>query len=147
MDQKVVRRVRQINSLDIHVGRRVKQRRMQLAMSQGKLGEHLKLTFQQVQKYENGNNRISAGLLPYIAKALGVTITYFFEGIESELPNAQPRSAEEESRRLVMEFISSGEGASLIGAFLKITDPKVRRRTLNLVKSLVVEESDEPGQE
>ena len=119
---------------------------MQLAMSQGKLGEHLKLTFQQIQKYETGTNRISAGLLPYIAKALGVTITYFFEGIEFELPNAQPRSPEEESRRLVMEFISSGEGANLIGAFLKITDPKVRRRTLNLVKSLTAEESDEPEQ-
>jgi transcriptional regulator with XRE-family HTH domain len=146
VDQKVVHRVRQIDPLDVHVGRRVKQRRMQLAMSQGKLGEHLKLTFQQVQKYENGTNRISAGLLPYIAKALAVTITYFFEGIESELPNAQPRSAEEESRRLVMEFVSSSEGANLIRAFLKITDPKVRRRTFNLVKSLVAEEPDEPGQ-
>jgi transcriptional regulator with XRE-family HTH domain len=120
---------------------------MQLAMSQGKLGGHLRLTFQQVQKYENDTNRISAGLLPHIAKALGVTIAYFFDGIDSELSNAQPRSAEEEERRLIMEFISSGEGANLIGAFLKITDPKIRRRTLYLVKSLTSEESDEQGQE
>jgi transcriptional regulator with XRE-family HTH domain len=147
VDQKVVRRAQRMTHLDVHVGRRVKQRRMQLTLSQAKLGERLKLTFQQIQKYENGTNRISAGLLPSIANALGVTITYFYEGMDPGLPSAEPRNAEEESARLVMEFVSSNEGAHLIGAFSSIRDAKVRKHVLNLVKSLTNEETDEPDQE
>lgn len=146
MDQKIVRRARQINPIDIHVGSRVRDRRVRLAMSQGKLGEYLGLTFQQIQKYEKGGNRIGAGRLLLVARVLGVEIAYFYEGIEPGLSGAEPRSAEEQSARLVTEFVSSSDGAHLIRAFTKITDAKIRKRVVNLVKSLAQEESVEPDE-
>jgi transcriptional regulator with XRE-family HTH domain len=129
--------------IDGYVGSRVRDRRMHLDMSQEKLGKFLGLSFQQIQKYEKGTNRIGAGLLPHVAKALGVAITYFYEGIEPGLPNAKPRCPEEETARLVMKFISSTEGAHLIRTFMKIKDAKVRKRMLNLVNSFVQEGSVE----
>jgi transcriptional regulator with XRE-family HTH domain len=116
-------------------------------MGQGELGKLLGLSFQQVQKYEKGTNRIGAGLLPHVAKALGVAITYFYEGIEPGLPSAEPRSAEEESARLVMEFVSSNEGTQLIRALMKIRDTKIRKRVLNLMRELAQEGSVEPDRE
>lgn len=112
---------------------------MLIGMSQEKLGELLGLTFQQVQKYEKGVNRIGAGRLFQVAHILGVPIDYFYEGVSSgeHAPGfAEPGSASPP----VMEFLSSGEGLQLSLAFMKIRDPKVRKRVLDLVKSLSAEE-------
>jgi len=103
-------------------------------MSQERLGELLGLTFQQVQKYEKGVNRIGAGRLFEIARILGVPIFYFYEGVSEQLANA-PGFAETESPP-VLEFVSSGEGLQLSLAYMRIKDPKVRKRVLDLVKSL-----------
>ena len=122
------------NPIDAQVGNRVRIRRMLIGMSQEKLGDLLGLTFQQVQKYEKGVNRIGAGRLFEIARILGVPIDFFYDGVASSadtLASAAPP---------VMEFVSSGEGLQLSLAFMKIKDLKVRKRVLDLVKSLADEE-------
>jgi transcriptional regulator with XRE-family HTH domain len=121
------------NPIDAQVGNRVRIRRMLIGMSQEKLGDHLGLTFQQVQKYEKGVNRIGAGRLFEIARILGVPIDFFYDGVAT----AEGVSA---AAPPVMEFVSSGEGLQLSLAFMKIRDPKVRKRVLDLVKSLADEE-------
>ena len=112
---------------------------MLIGMSQEKLGDMLGLTFQQVQKYEKGVNRIGAGRLYEIARILGVPIDFFYEGVSG---SAEGGIAVSEGVP-VMEFVSSGEGLQLSLAFMKIKDPKVRKRVLDLVKSLAEEESSE----
>jgi transcriptional regulator with XRE-family HTH domain len=109
-------------------------RRMMIGMSQERLGELLGLTFQQVQKYEKGVNRIGAGRLFEIARILGVPIYYFYESVSDQLPGS-PGFAENETPP-VLEFVSSGEGLQLSLAYMRIKDPKVRKRVLDLVKSL-----------
>jgi len=103
-------------------------------MSQERLGELLGLTFQQVQKYEKGVNRIGAGRLFEIARILGVPIQYFYESVTEQLAGA-PGFAERDSQP-VLEFVSSGDGLQLSLAYMRIKDPKVRKRVLDLVKSL-----------
>ncbi len=110
---------------------------MMIGMSQERLGDLLGLTFQQVQKYEKGVNRIGAGRLFEIARILGVPIHYFYEGVADQLTEAQG-FAENESPP-VLEFVSSGEGLQLSLAYMRIKDPKVRKRVLDLVKSLAEE--------
>jgi transcriptional regulator with XRE-family HTH domain len=128
---------KQANPVDVQVGNRVRIRRMLIGMSQEKLGEMLGLTFQQVQKYEKGVNRIGAGRLYDVSRILGVPIDYFYEGI-----HAQPPGVAEDGAPPVMEFVSSGEGLQLSLAFMKIKDGKVRKRVLDLVKSLAEEEAE-----
>jgi transcriptional regulator with XRE-family HTH domain len=132
---------KQANPIDAQVGNRVRIRRMLIGMSQEKLGDLLGLTFQQVQKYEKGVNRIGAGRLYEISRILGVPIDFFYEGVAS----AQEPGSFAESRNAppVMEFVSSGEGLQLSLAFMKIKDPKVRKRMLDLVKSLAEDEAVE----
>jgi transcriptional regulator with XRE-family HTH domain len=122
------------NPIDAQVGNRVRIRRMLIGMSQERLGDLLGLTFQQVQKYEKGVNRIGAGRLFEIARILGVPIDFFYDGVGAALENPA------EGTPPVMEFVSSGEGLQLSLAFMKIKDPKVRKRVLDLVKSLANEE-------
>lgn len=109
-------------------------------MSQERLGELLGLTFQQVQKYEKGVNRIGAGRLFEVARILGVPINYFYESVADQLAGGTPSFAENDSPP-VLEFISSGEGLQLSLAYMRIKDPKVRKRVLDLVKSLAEEHS------
>ncbi len=104
-------------------------------MSQERLGDLLGLTFQQVQKYEKGVNRIGAGRLFEVSRILGVPIDFFYEGIGEQLAGRSGFS-EPEASPPVMEFVSSGEGLQLSLAFMKIKDAKVRKRVLDLVKSL-----------
>jgi transcriptional regulator with XRE-family HTH domain len=130
---------KQANPIDIQVGNRVRIRRMLVGMSQEKLGDMLGLTFQQVQKYEKGVNRIGAGRLFEVSRILGVPIDFFYEGVSGQL-SGQPGFAEPEGSPPVMEFVSSGEGLQLSLAFMKIKDGKVRKRVLDLVKSLAEEE-------
>jgi transcriptional regulator with XRE-family HTH domain len=129
---------KQANPVDVQVGNRVRIRRMLIGMSQERLGDLLGLTFQQVQKYEKGVNRIGAGLLYEVARILNVPIDFFYEGLATA---NQPGAGENEaSAPPVMEFVSSGEGLQLSLAFMKIRDTKVRKRVLDLVKSLAEEE-------
>jgi transcriptional regulator with XRE-family HTH domain len=135
---------KQPSSVDAHVGSRVRLRRMLIGMSQEKLGELLGLTFQQVQKYEKGANRIGASRLYEISHILGVPVSYFFDDVP--LSEGAARRAghtpttDVDAGPYMMEFVSSAEGFQLVRAFTKITDPRVRKRMLELVKSLTGEE-------
>ena len=128
------------NPIDIHVGSRIRLRRTMLGMSQEKLGEALGITFQQVQKYEKGTNRVGASRLQHIASVLSVPVSFFFEDIPGE--NAGPSGMEETGSAYVVNFLSSAEGMQLNRAFMKIADPKIRRRLLDLVKALAEESVD-----
>jgi transcriptional regulator with XRE-family HTH domain len=130
---------KQANPIDVQVGNRVRIRRMLIGMSQERLGDMLGLTFQQVQKYEKGVNRIGAGRLFEVARILNVPVDFFYEGVSAQLAG-QPGTSEPEGTPPVMEFVSSGEGLQLSLAFMKIKDAKVRKRVLDLVKSLAEEE-------
>lgn len=125
---------RRANAMDVHVGTRVRLRRMLLGMSQEKLGEQLGLTFQQVQKYEKGVNRIGAGRLHELGLVLGVPIQFFYE----QAPGGVVGNgfAEQPADSYVVEFLSSREGLELNKAFVRLTDPRVRRSVLELVRSL-----------
>ena len=112
---------------------------MLIGMSQERLGELLGLTFQQVQKYEKGVNRIGAGRLFEVSRILGVGIDYFYEGVNSQLGSG---FADGTSSPPVMEFVSSGEGLQLSLAFMKIKDTKLRKRLLDLVKQMSEEPAD-----
>jgi len=126
---------KQANPIDGQVGNRVRLRRMLIGMSQERLGELLGLTFQQVQKYEKGVNRIGAGRLFEVSRILGVPIDYFYEGVIGQQAGGGG-FAEGEASPPVMEFVSSGEGLQLSLAFMKIKDPKLRKRVLDLVKQM-----------
>lgn len=127
------------NPVDLHVGARVRMRRKFLGMSQEGLAETIDLTFQQVQKYERGSNRISASKLYEIAKALKAPVAYFFEGYgENE---AIEGFSESESEQFVHGFLMTTEGIELAEAFPRIKNPKFRRRILDLVRTLA-EDSD-----
>lgn len=134
---------RKPNPIDAHVGTRVRLRRMLLGMSQEKLGEHLGLTFQQVQKYEKGVNRIGASRLFDLARVLGVPVQFFYDEAPADLTEASlaPGFAERPTESYVVEFLSTREGLELNKAFVKITDPRVRRSVVELVRALGGEES------
>ena len=127
---------RKTNPVDVHVGGRVRLRRMLLGMSQEKLGEGLGLTFQQVQKYEKGANRIGASRLFELARILGVSVQYFFEELVSHEGDGAPGFAESIGDDYLVEFLNSREGIELNRAFLRIEDPRARRAILELVRSL-----------
>ena len=127
------------NPIDVHVGGRVKMRRMLVGMSQEKLGEQLGLTFQQVQKYEKGSNRIGASRLWDLARILEVPVHYFFDGLDGNHAPAEG-FAEQPQQDYFLEFVNSSEGIQLIKAFVEIKDPRVRRALLGLVRSLANEE-------
>lgn len=123
------------NPIDIHVGSRVRLRRMMLGMSQEKLGEHLGITFQQIQKYEKGTNRIGASRLQAIARVLSVPVSFFFEDAPGNLPVAGDQGFDG-AASAVMELLSTAEGLRLNRAFRAINDPKVRNRVVALVQAL-----------
>jgi transcriptional regulator with XRE-family HTH domain len=123
------------NPIDKHVGNRVRMRRMMLKMSQQKLGEAIGLTFQQVQKYEKGTNRIGASRLQQIAQVLGVPVPFFFEG--APLAPGMPRGpGPAPSPAYVAEFLATSEGLALTKAFMRIPDAKLRRRIVDLVEQI-----------
>jgi transcriptional regulator with XRE-family HTH domain len=136
-DEKSSRRP---NPIDVHVGSRVRFRRMLLGMSQEKLGEKLGLTFQQVQKYEKGINRIGASRLFDLAQVLGVSVQFFYEEAPSAdaPPAAADGSAETDKadETSIVEFLRSRDGLELNKAFVRISDAKARRAIVDLVRSL-----------
>ncbi len=127
------------NPIDIHVGSRIRLRRTMLGMSQEKLGESLGITFPQIQKYEKGTNRVGASRLQNISAILNVPVSFFFEDAPGEQSASASSSAEASSSNYVVDFLSSSEGLQLNRAFVKINDPKVRRRIVDLVKALAAE--------
>ncbi|WP_274423725.1 helix-turn-helix domain-containing protein [Chelativorans sp. YIM 93263] len=126
------------NPIDVHVGSRIRLRRNILGMSQEKLGENLGITFQQVQKYEKGTNRVGASRLQAIASILNAPVSFFFEGAPGENGMEAPGVAED-GANYVSDFLSSSEGIQLNRAFVRIHDAKVRRKVLDLVKALASE--------
>ncbi|MCC2110738.1 MAG: helix-turn-helix transcriptional regulator [Hyphomicrobiales bacterium] len=130
------------NPIDVHVGSRVRLRRMMLGMSQEKLGEQLGITFQQIQKYEKGTNRIGASRLQHIAVVLQVPVSFFFEDAPGPKPAGEGFS-ESESSSYVVDFLSSAEGLQLNKAFVQIEDPKIRKRIVELVRSLASSDTEE----
>lgn len=126
------------NPIDIHVGSRIRLRRTMLGMSQEKLGESLGITFQQIQKYEKGTNRVGASRLQNISAILNVPVS-FFEDAPGDQAGGTSGMAEASSSNYVVDFLSSAEGLQLNRAFVKIADPKVRRRLVDLVKALAAE--------
>jgi transcriptional regulator with XRE-family HTH domain len=137
---------RRPNPVDIHVGGRVRFRRMLLGMSQEKLGERLGLTFQQVQKYEKGVNRIGASRLFDLSQVLQVPIQFFYEeapGTLDQSSSDQGRGfAERGSESHIVEFLNTRDGLEMNKAFVRIHDIKVRRAIVDLVRQLAGEEKD-----
>jgi transcriptional regulator with XRE-family HTH domain len=129
------------NPIDKHVGSRVRMRRMMLGMSQEKLGNNLGLTFQQVQKYEKGTNRIGASRLQQISQILQVSVSFFFEGAPANVNG--PRSeemSEAPSPAYVSDFLATSDGLALTKAFMRISDMKLRRRIVDLVEQIAVDD-------
>ena len=108
------------NPIDRHVGSRVRMRRMMLTMSQEKLGDALGLTFQQVQKYEKGANRIGASRLQQISRILQVPVSFFFEGAPNEGGTAAEGFGEAPSPAYVSDFLATSDGLALTKAFVRI---------------------------
>ena len=129
------------NPTDKHVGSRVRMRRMMLNMSQEKLGEALGLTFQQVQKYEKGTNRIGASRLQQISSILQVPVSFFFEGAPS-VGEPIPRMSEAPSPSYISDVLATSDRLALTKSFMRITDAKLRRRIVDLVQQIAGEEND-----
>jgi transcriptional regulator with XRE-family HTH domain len=116
-------------------------RRLLVGMSQEKLGEALGITFQQIQKYEKGANRIGASRLQQIAKILGVPVEFFFEGAPAGGPESAPGFSELPQSGFVSDFMATSEGVQLTRAFVRIVDPTVRRRLIDLVEALAAQQA------
>ena len=123
------------NPIDKHVGSRVRMRRMMLNMSQERLGDALSLSFQQVQKYEKGTNRIGASRLQQIAHTLQVPASFFFEGAPHP-PGHSGGLGEAPSPAYVSNFLATSDGLSLAKAFTRIKSSKLRRRIVDLVEQI-----------
>ena len=133
------------NPVDVHVGSRIRLRRMMIGMSQERLGERLGLTFQQVQKYEKGANRVGASRLFAISRILEVPVEFFFDDMPDSIAQADTSSAarggmaEPDETAFVMDFVSSSEGLQLNTAFKKIGSQETRRKIVDLVKTLAAD--------
>jgi len=125
------------NSTDAYVGSRVRMRRKVLGMSQEKLGAQLGITFQQVQKYEKGVNRIGASRLQKISQILEMPISYFFPQ-ETTTAGGMGESGQSD---YVSDFMMSSEGIELNRAFAQIKDPKLRRKVIDLVRTMAATEA------
>ena len=133
------------NPVDRHVGSRVRMRRVLLSMSQERLGEALGLTFQQVQKYEKGSNRIGASRLSQIAQALGVPVSFFFEGAPSDAARSDELSsiagfADRDQAAYIEDSMTTPDGLLLAKAFARIKDQKRRRMLIAMANTLAAEE-------
>ncbi|PHS79243.1 MAG: transcriptional regulator [Rhodospirillaceae bacterium] len=127
--------------VDVHVGARLRQRRTLLGMSQEKLGEAVELTFQQIQKYERGANRIGASRLYQLGQVLDVSVSYFFEEMPGEVQKtrgdyAAPENSEKLESVQTSDPMARRETLELVRAYYRIEDPKVRKRIFELTKSI-----------
>jgi transcriptional regulator with XRE-family HTH domain len=130
-----------LNPIDKYVGNRLRMRRLMLDMSQTDIADALGLTFQQVQKYEKGTNRIGASRLQHIAQILQVPVSFFFE----EAPAAPGRwpsgTTEPRSASYVTDFLATSDGLSLAKAFMLVENPKLRRAIVRLVEEIAPEQA------
>jgi len=122
--------------VDVHVGNRVKLSRVMKGWTQEKLGENIGVTFQQVQKYEKGANRLSASKLQQISDLLNIPVAFFFEDAPFDSKSENKGLAETTSNDYVTDFLSSAEGLKLNRAFIQIKDPKIREKVLELVQAM-----------
>ncbi len=136
--------------IDVHVGHRLRQRRMLVGMSQEKLGDSVGLTFQQIQKYERGTNRMGASRIFRFAQILSVPVSYFYETMDTAIINDHPSQAGfAESRQSALtddeapgeDLLQRRETLDLVRAFYKITDTKQRRKILELIKAIATAEA------
>lgn len=125
---------RSVDPVDKHVGAEVRRRRILANMSQEKLGEHLGLTFQQVQKYEKGVNRMSASRLYQVARVFGIKVAALYEGLEQ--PDEAPVSPAAIEARAVLASMESNDGIELLRAFAEVPSPRHRCAVVNLARSL-----------
>ena len=130
-----------LDPTDKHVGSRLRMRRLMLDMSQADLADGLGLTFQQVQKYEKGTNRVSASRLQHLSQILQVPVSFFFEGAPAATgirPSAG-ETAEAPSPVYVADFLATSDGLSLVKAFMRIKDANLRRAIVRLVEEITPE--------
>ena len=129
-----------LHPIDVHVGARVRLRRTLLGMTQGTLGDALGLTFQQVQKYENGKNRISASRLYDLSRVFDVPVEYFFEDMPADVaassPAAKGRGKAKEPPDYELDPMVNRETLELVRAYYKIPEPRVRKRVYELTKAM-----------
>ena len=127
------------NPIDVHVGKRIRMRRLLLGMNQETLANALGLTFQQVQKYEKGTNRIGASRLQQISHILQVPVSFFFEGAPTVSVSVRTDGmSEAPSPAYVSDFLATSDGLALTKAFMRISDSKLRRRIVDLVEQIAV---------
>lgn len=131
------------NPVDRYVGSRIRMRRIMLGMSQEKLGEALGLTFQQVQKYEKGTNRVGASRVQQIAQILQVPVSFLFDGGPGANVSADGLS-ESPSPAYVADFLATSEGLALTRAFTRISDSKLRRSIVDMVEQIAAREQLRP---
>jgi transcriptional regulator with XRE-family HTH domain len=124
------------DTIDKHVGSRVRMRRMMLGMSQGELGDLLGITFRQVQKCEKGTNRIGAGRLQQMAHILQVPVAFFFEGAPHVAGTVAPDSMDGAPSTYVSDFLATSDGLALTNAFMRIPEAKLRRSIVALVEQI-----------
>ena len=128
------------NPIDVHVGQRIRQRRTLLGMSQEKLGEAIGLTFQQVQKYERGANRVGSSRLFDLARVLDVPVTYFFDEMSTATASKSPSRlrglAEPKPEPFEPDPLAKRETLELVRAYYRIADPQARKRLFELTKAL-----------
>jgi len=129
---------REPNFVDVHVGNRIRMRRQLIGMSQEKLGELLGITFQQVQKYEKGSNRISASRMFYAAKTLGVPVQFFFEDLPSDDRGGLGEPREEDT---VMTALMNADGVSLAKSF-RDADSSTKRKLIASLARLIADSKD-----
>jgi transcriptional regulator with XRE-family HTH domain len=127
------------NPVDKYVGSRVRMRRIMLGMSQEKLGEALGLTFQQVQKYEKGTNRVGASRIQQISEILQVPVSFLFEGGPSGMASVD-NATEATSPTFLSDFLATSEGLTLTRAFTRISDAKLRRSIVDMIEQIAARE-------
>ena len=134
------------NPIDIHVGKRVRLRRTLLGMSQEKLGKAINLTFQQVQKYERGTNRIGSSRLYQLSQVLDIPVSYFFDDLPSEISGLKaPGLADIKIASFEGDPLVKRETLELVRAYYRIMDPSVRKRVFELVKAVAKPASGDKG--
>lgn len=129
--------------VDIHVGRRLRLKRTFLGLSQESVGKQIGVTFQQIQKYERGINRMGASRLYDFAKALGVQVSYFFEGFgDYTMEDGAPvvTAAEPNAAAFEHETINNRETLEVMRAYYRIRNPAVRKRIVELIKAMAAED-------
>ena len=137
------------NPIDVHVGNRLRLRRSILGLSQERLASELGITFQQVQKYERGLNRIGASRLWDLAQVLGVSVNYFYENLDENTQNKSPRKISshlvlsDNPKEFNMDVLLRKDVIDLVNAYASIQDPKVAKHILDLVLSLVPQKDEE----